>query len=295
MHLPPWLKAPDNQAMPVARPNHLVFVIFDSARFDHVEVGKTPWLDKLGALERRFSYASWTAPSHLTYLMGQLPHLSPRKVFASEVYRREFMQWSTRLGIDGMSFKSFVPHLSLPRVLKVYGYETHAMVSMPVLNPQTPFSLFFDTYELMPSHNEFHAMIEKLEFPEDIPQFYFLNVGETHYPYRLQGEKDLPRLHGLHGVFKHMDDFVANPQTDAQASRFFSDAELRRLKDKQIECVEYLDGLLERLYARCPENTHLIVTSDHGELFGEDGYFGHGPIMHEKVFEIPFTEGRVPR
>ena len=31
-----------------------------------------------------------------------------------------------------------------------------------------------------------------------------------------------------------------------------------------------------------------------GELFGEGGYFGHGPIMHEKCFEVPFVEGLRP-
>ena len=31
----------------------------------------------------------------------------------------------------------------------------------------------------------------------------------------------------------------------------------------------------------------------HGELFGEAGYFGHGPIMHEKCFEVPFLEGKI--
>ena len=36
------------------------------------------------------------------------------------------------------------------------------------------------------------------------------------------------------------------------------------------------------------------MTSDHGELFGEGGYFGHGPIAHEKVFEVPFVEGLRP-
>jgi len=29
------------------------------------------------------------------------------------------------------------------------------------------------------------------------------------------------------------------------------------------------------------------------ELFGESGFFGHGPIMHKKVFEVPFLEGKV--
>ncbi len=50
---------------------------------------------------------------------------------------------------------------------------------------------------------------------------------------------------------------------------------------------------MARLLAKCPSGTHVIVMSDHGELFGEAGYFGHGPIMHEKVFEVPFVEGRV--
>jgi membrane-anchored protein YejM (alkaline phosphatase superfamily) len=38
----------------------------------------------------------------------------------------------------------------------------------------------------------------------------------------------------------------------------------------------------------------VIVTADHGELFGEDRYFGHGPVMHEKVLEVPFVEGMRP-
>ena len=50
----------------------------------------------------------------------------------------------------------------------------------------------------------------------------------------------------------------------------------------------------ERLYDAVPPDTWIVVTSDHGELFGEDGYFGHGPIMHRKVFEVPFVEGIRP-
>jgi len=60
-----------------------------------------------------------------------------------------------------------------------------------------------------------------------------------------------------------------------------------------VAALEYLDGVFEALLAKLPANTWLIVTSDHGELFGEDGYFGHGPINHEKVLEVPFLEGRI--
>ena len=39
--------------------------------------------------------------------------------------------------------------------------------------------------------------------------------------------------------------------------------------------------------------TWITVTADHGELFGEGGYFGHGPFAHPKLLEVPFLEGRV--
>jgi hypothetical protein len=42
-----------------------------------------------------------------------------------------------------------------------------------------------------------------------------------------------------------------------------------------------------------PPHTYVTVTADHGELFGEGGYFGHGPINHEKVYEVPFVEGKI--
>lgn len=58
--------------------------------------------------------------------------------------------------------------------------------------------------------------------------------------------------------------------------------------------VSYVDTVIAKLFDRLPSNTWVIVTSDHGELFGEERYFGHGPVMHEKVFEVPFVEGMVP-
>jgi arylsulfatase A-like enzyme len=51
---------------------------------------------------------------------------------------------------------------------------------------------------------------------------------------------------------------------------------------------------MSRLFDRVPDDTWLIVTSDHGELFGEDRYFGHGPIQHPKVLEVPYVEGPAP-
>ncbi len=65
------------------------------------------------------------------------------------------------------------------------------------------------------------------------------------------------------------------------------------LRRRQVAAVGYLDGVFDRLCSIVPPGTWITVTSDHGELFGEDGYFGHGPVFHEKVFEVPFIEGRI--
>ena len=99
-----------------------------------------------------------------------------------------------------------------------------------------------------------------------------------------------PRISGVHGVFKHLDE-GGRPD---DAREFFDQAGLDRLRDRQIAAVGYLDGVFARLFDLLPSNTWVVVTSDHGELFGEDRYFGHGPVMHEKVFEVPFVEGMVP-
>ena len=267
--------------------NNLVFIVMDSCRFDSYQRAKTPNMDRIGAGSRRYSYASWTSPSHYTYLMGMIPHDSPQGVFASEVYKNDFVKWFDRLNIDGLSFKSFVPQLSLPKVLQEHGYRTIGRVSMPVLNPTSHLNRHFDDYKLMSNHNDFAGMVDEIEFDEDEPSFHFLNLGETHYPYMLDG-KNLPHVSGVHGVFKHMDDSLGTQSED----KFFDDTQMRDLHTQQVKTVEYVDGVLDGLIAKAPVGTHFIITADHGECFGENGYFGHGPIVHEKVLEVPFLEGK---
>ncbi|MBI4666718.1 MAG: sulfatase-like hydrolase/transferase [Nitrospinae bacterium] len=268
-------------------PNNLVYIVMDSCRYDSFASAATPNMDRLGQADSRYSFASWTSPSHFVLLMGISPHTSPTGVFASEVYKEDFTKWRDRLGIPDLEFKSFVPELSLPCKLRKLGYKTVGKVSLPVLNRFTGFSAHFDEYKLMDSHNDFAGMIEEISFDPEKPTFYFLNLGETHYPYMLTKE-EIPVLHGVHGVFKHMDG------ESNEAVEFFNEDKMEFLRARQVYCVEYLDGLMDKLYKKCPPGTHIIITADHGELFGEGGYFGHGPIFHEKVFEVPFLEGPVP-
>jgi len=270
--------------------NHIVFIIMDSCRLDSFINANTPNIDRIGKVEKRFSYASWTAPSHYAFTMGMLPHSSPTHVYASEVYKEEFALWTDRTGSKELAFRDFLPELSLPKVLSKLGYETIARVSMPVLNQYTLINQHFDDYKLMDNHNNFAGMVDEIDLSGDTPRYYFLNLGETHYPYMLNGD-DLPRISGVHGVFKSLG---GNESSNAASSDAFFDAkQMKMLHDQQITCVEYIDGYVGKIMDKAPENTYFIVTADHGELFGENGYFGHGPIMHEKCFEVPYVEGKL--
>ncbi|MEO7652769.1 MAG: sulfatase-like hydrolase/transferase [Bryobacteraceae bacterium] len=276
--------------------NNYIIVIFDSCRYDSFMKARPKHIKTLGKIERRWSYASWTSPSHFNLLTGLLPHNSPKHVFASEYYKRDFLRFSDRLGIEGIEFRSFIPQMYFPAVLRqTLGYRTHAMVSLPVLNPKTILNNGFDSYRLMDKHNDMRAMVQALKFAEEFPSFYLLNVGETHYPYALPDEppEEWPRISGVHGVFKHLDDQIVGGKLLKRSSKFFDDAKLKLLRDRQVRAVKYLDGVVEELFDIVPKNTYITITADHGELFGEDGYFGHGPIHHEKVFEVPFVEGKL--
>jgi len=223
--------------------------------------------------------------------MGIMPHANPINTFASEVYKTEFADWIHRLGVERVSMKTFVPYLSLAKVLRDLGYRTVGRVSLPVLNKYTMFSSHFDDYELMDNHNDFAGMVRGVEFSSDQPVFYFFNLGETHYPYMLT---DMPKISGVHGVFKQRAQ-GAEHEDDSEEREFFDPTQMRMLRVQQVRCVEYIDHLLGKLIEKAPENTYFILTADHGELFGEGGQFGHGPTTQIKCFEVPFIEGMRPR
>src|SRR6266581_1872702 len=131
-----------------SRRNNYVLVVFDSCRYDSLMRARPCTIMKLGKVERRWSYASWTSPSHYNLLIGLMPHTSPRHVYASEYYKKDILQFNERLG-----------------------YRTHAMVSLPVLNPKTILNTGFDSYKLMEKHNDMRAMVRQMKFSEKQPNF----------------------------------------------------------------------------------------------------------------------------
>ena len=273
--------------------NNYLLLVLDSCRYDSFLAASPKAMRRLGKVERRWSYASWTAPSHYNLLMGLMPHPNPRRTFPADVYTRDFLKYKERLGDQDVEFKSFLPRLYLPALLQKLGYKTHAMVSLPVLNPATVLNSGFDSYRLMDRHNDLRSMVQALSFSEGQPSFYLLNAGETHYPYALpdEPEDEWPKISGVHGVFRHLDQWIVGGKI--RKTTPFSQRKLNALRQRQVIAVKHIDLVVEELFDLVPRNTYVTVTSDHGELFGEDGFFGHGPIVHEKVLEVPFVEGKI--
>jgi coproporphyrinogen III oxidase len=111
---------------------------------------------------------------------------------------------------------------------------------------------------------------------------------------------DLPHISGVHGAAKALaagEDSggrVSNGNGGGDNANFFDAEKLEFLHAQQIRCVEYVDQVFARLLEKAPPDTYFMIMADHGEAFGEGGYFGHGPVMHEAAFAVPFLEGIRP-
>ena len=274
---------------PIPEAQNYVLIVLDSCRFDSFVQAKPKYMNKLGTLQRRWSYASWTAPAHYNLMLGLLPHENPNNVVASTVYKKELLHFSKRLNIPNIQFEHMLPRMWLPQYLRTLGYYTQAIVSMPVINPSTPIAVDFDEYTLLKKHNDLRGAFRFLHFSSERPTFCLINTGETHYPYAPPNEppSQWPRINGLHGVFRKLQ------RGEPIQHQSFNLDRLKQLHQRQIRSVRAVDKAIEELFDILPPNTFVTITSDHGELFGEDGFFGHGPIQHEKVLEVPFIEGKL--
>ena len=106
--------APGAAGGPGSSCTSFILVILDSCRYDTFMQAAPTEMTRLGAVEKRYSYASWTAPSHYNMLMGLMPHTSPKRMFASDYYRQDFLKFNERLGSRGIEFRSLVPGLYPP-------------------------------------------------------------------------------------------------------------------------------------------------------------------------------------
>lgn len=120
----------------------------------------------------------------------------------------------------------------------------------------------------------------ELQSHPEQPFFAFINFGETHFPYRFDGQAGLENKAARRSLRERM------AATAEQKHDF--DEMMWRL---QVACVEFLDermGELLAFFGETGRNVTVVMCSDHGECFGEQGLYGHG-FYHPKVMEVPMA------
>ena len=274
-----------------------LIIVLDSCRADSFAAASPEFSKRFDKpFERRFSYATWTAPSHYSMLSGLLPHkATPEETRATPaLYRDEFAKHVELLNIESCKMLSFAPGLWMPSWLQGLGYKTAMSASLPVLNPSTPMNCGFDVHRMSRKHNDIkdHTtwLMPWIESVGRQPWFAMLNVGETHYPYYTRyskPDKDIPILNGLHGVAKRF----GSGQPISLNEKWLTTELMDRFRFSQIQSVVDIDRDLCALFDNLKRGTRVTVTADHGEAFGEKGWFGHGPVPDEIVLEVPYLDG----
>lgn len=268
----------------------VLFVVLDSLRWDSFQFAHTPVIDDACNLsEERTSYASWTLPSHACLFSGLLPFRSEPGFAAAATYRSDFLFWSQAFTGDTARASAIFPGMSVAAMAERCGWAAHARVSMPVLSPESGPRYGFPNYELSPQGAGLGAQVSSIRLAGDRPNFIFINAGETHYPYMLPNSR-LPRLPGAHGVASR--DLASGVNVSNHDYRLmFSDDDFSEMAKAQIRAVEIADHRIGVVIDTLPRPLMLVVTSDHGELFGEGGMFGHGPFFHPALFQVPLAVG----
>ncbi len=308
---------------PASAPN-ILFVVLDTVRAESLSLHgysreTSPHLTKLASAGVRFdrarSTASWTLPSHASMFTGRWPHELSTRV--DQPLDATFPTLAEYLRDHGYATAGFVANTFFCN--QWYGlsrgfihYEDTAVTPIEILRSSALGKRLVkgcgglarnrpDAYfqrKDAPTINQ--ELLDWLQHrPKDRPFLAFLNYYDAHDPYltpvepvrrfglRPSSRADLATLAGWHST----------------KLKKRSPHEVQLAKDCYDDCIAYLDEQLGNLFAalnqqRLLENTVVVITSDHGEEFGERERFGHGQSLHHEVTQVPLlivAPARVPK
>jgi len=302
-------------ASPAGAPNVLL-IVWDTVRAKNLSVygygrDTTPHLKKWAESGVAFDHASsvspWTLPSHASMLTGQWP-------------QELSTDWETPL--DGA-------HRTLPETLSARGYLTAGFVANTYycgheLGIARGFARYEDyvvsPQELLISSTLVRSIVNSgivrrlTKYDDNIPRrtataitdqfldwhtttggrpfFAFLNFFDAHEAYlppppfagRFGPAPPLGNPALVQDLRRSLRrDWFERPAAEIQAEQNSYDAAIAYLDDQ-------LNRLLEALQARgVLDNTVVIVTSDHGEQFGEHGLFLHGNSLYQPLLHVPLV------
>jgi arylsulfatase A-like enzyme len=128
------------------------------------------------------------------------------------------------------------------------------------------------------------------------PFFWFINIIECHSPYlpprpynslgpigRLGAARDARRYQTLEGVWGACARGAPPPAPSLRRMRTLYHRAIRMMDDWIARLCETLDA------KRLLDETLLVVTSDHGENFGEGNLFGHAVSLDDRLLRVPLV------
>ncbi len=292
---------------------NVILVVMDTTRADHLSVygyarNTTPHLQAFSEEAMRYAHAiapaPWTLPSHASMFTGLLP-----TEHGASYHPRDASGHTTRPLPEAAT--------TLAETLELHGYDTGGVVgNWVMLNRQYGMSQGFHYYDdrrraslktvepdtLAPSQwlcglyqhvagradtarsaeevNE--SVFAWLDRPRNKPFFLFVNYLDPHHPYESHAEF-AERLHTTSSGPRHAREAIIPNRVPADQW----DAVAR-----YDEEIAYLDACLGRLFAKLKadglyDSSLIVVTADHGEAFGEHGYFYHSNSLYEEEIWVP--------
>lgn len=258
----------------------VLFLTLDTLRYDvavtALAAGRTPAIGRIlpgGQWERRHTPANFTYAAHQAFFAGFLP----TPVMPLHVDRRAHQRlFAARFSGSETTGETTIV-LDAPDIvtgMAQHGYHTICIGGTGFFNKQTPLgsvlpNLFHESWwhprlgvtaRNSAAHQTELAKKRMAAQPAGQRLFTFVNVSACHAPHHF---------------------YVAGARRDSAESQGAALAEFDR----------HLPSLLAAAQARAP--VLLIICSDHGEAFGDDGYHGHR-IGHSCVWEVPYAETRLP-
>lgn len=258
----------------------IVLITVDALRADVVGglgglTGLTPHLDAMAGeatwAGRAVSSSSWTVPAMASIFTGLQP-------------------WSHQ-AIHAGQAKLRSEHLTLAEALKDLGFTTHAYRSNNWLSQEFGYDQGFDHFRRLRQSKRAVAHLESLD---GSPTFVWIHVLPPHAPY-VDRDELRPALtaalgevpDGLPPLVKPIDlePFYdpATPWPEKILERYWA-----------LYCANVLwaDSRIGELIAALRQSGHfddtlLVITSDHGEEFGEAGQSGHGGNLTRALIEVP--------
>jgi arylsulfatase A-like enzyme len=287
------------------RPNVLLISV-DTLRADRLSLygyprDTSPNLRRLArdgvVFKRALSPGTWTLPGHAAMLTGLFPG---------------------RLGALDIGATLPEDAVTLAERLREAGYRTGAVVAnVSVLDRGVGWSQGFDFYDDTPRQrlryttslqlalwslpkpyarltsrartaDAINAVaLEWLATDRRTPFFLFINYMDTHHPY-MPPDEYLDRFPGRRTV-------VIDPLPDlTRRPRGLTQRETEHYRALYDASIAYVDHEIGRLLGTLAvagrlEDTLVIVTSDHGEFFGEHGLFQHAVGPYEEVHRVPLV------